>query len=260
MNAVLLGAGLLAMAPAASAAGATRRQFDRAVAAVQNSPKNVAMRERVIELSKELRPAPALPPEAKRRLQAGLVTAARATLDEDYLLAAAEFEAASVAAPWWGDPYHHLGEVYEKAGRPAQALAALRLALAVDPEDKDVLALLQRVERRGGEVSGAPASPLAGRWSVGEPPAEWRAAPRADGSVEFRLGPQRFVLRQDGAALSGSHLWDGREAQGRRRCAAQSSAATGTVAADGSTLTVAYRSPLRGCEPVDRTLELKKLE
>lgn len=271
-------AALLALPVSAATA---RSRFDRAVAAVQASPKNAAMRERVIELSKELRPAPALPEEAKRRLEKGLAAAAAAGTEEDYLAAAAEFEAASLAAPWWGDPYHHLGAVYEKAKQPAQALAALRLALAVDPEDKDLRSLLSRVEHGGAAKTDAPSPAIEGLWTEsdgGKPvysegmtrKADWRAAGRPDGSVELRLvsfggapakNSERFHLKADGEKAGGLYLWDGRQPDGRRLCPAKSSVATGTLTSQGAHLALEYRGPLpgRGCAELPRGLSLLRV-
>lgn len=269
---------LLALpAPAAN----TRRQFDRAVAAAQASPKNAVLRERVIELSKQLRPSPALPEEAERRLEKGLAAVAGAKADEDYLLAAAELEAASLAAPWWGDPYHHLGVVYVKAGQPAQALAALRLALAVDPEDKDVQALLARVQHGGSEAQKAAPRPLEGLWTEAEDGkpvysegmtrrADWRGAGRPDGSVELRLvayegaavkNSERFHLKDEDGKAGGLYLWDGRLPGGRRLCPAKSSAATGTLTEGGARLALEYRGPLpgRGCGEQPRGLSLMRV-
>jgi tetratricopeptide (TPR) repeat protein len=274
----LLLAALLAL-PASAAT--TRRQFDRAVAGVKASPRNMALRERVIELSKQLRPAPAIPEEAKRRLEKGLGAVADAKLDEDYLVAAAEFEAASVAAPWWGDPYHHLGVVYEKAKQPAQALAALRLALAVDPEDKDVKSLLARVEHGGAGKKDAPPLALEGLWTEsddGKPvysegmtrKADWRGVGRPDGSVELRLvayggapakNSERFHLKAEGEKAGGLYLWDGHQPNGRRLCPAKSSAATGTLTAEGAHLALEFRGPLpdRGCGEQPRGLSLMRV-
>lgn len=276
---LLLAAATCLALPASAAT--TRREFDRAVAAVQASPRNAVLRERVIELAKELRPAPALPAEAERQLALGLAALADASTADDYLAAAARLEAASAAAPWWGDPYHHLGAAYEKAGRPAQALAALRLALEVDPQDKDVRSLLSRVEPGAGKKEQDAPLPLEGSWTeaeggkpaYGDEPvrrADWRGTAKPDGSVELRVvalagvpvkHSERFILKTDSATVSGLYLWDGHLPGGRRLCPAMSSAATGALTMDGAHLALEFRAPApgRGCGEQPRGLSLLRL-
>ncbi|MDX6770718.1 MAG: hypothetical protein SF051_14380 [Elusimicrobiota bacterium] len=271
---------LLLMVVPALASGSTRREFDRAVAMVQASPENPALREKVITLAKELRPAPALPREAYRRMARGAAAVADAKSSSDFLAAAAEFEAAALAAPWWGDAYHNLGVAYEKAGEPKRSLAALKLAQLVAPASMDVARLVAKASA-GGEHRPAPRSELDGNWAVsadgkvssseGATPVEqWRVSTRPDGQIELRLmsvrgidanNSERFLLRPAGGALNGTYLWNGQLPSGRRRCPAMSAPATGTLNSAGDALSLEFRGPLyeRDCGEVPRRVELRRL-
>jgi tetratricopeptide (TPR) repeat protein len=257
---------LMALAVAASAAGSTRREFDRAVAMVQASPENAALREKVIGLAKELRPAPALPKEAYRRMARGAAAVADAKSESDFLAAALEFEAAALAAPWWGDAYHNLGVAYEKAGEPKKSLAALKLAQLVAPESKDVARLVAKASVGRGKDPAPPGSALEGNWSHEKQ--QWRASTRPDGQLEVRLmavdgvdanNSERFVL--GAASLQGDYLWDGRLPGGRRRCPAMSAPAAGSPSPAGDALTLEFKGPLyeRDCGEVPRRMELRRL-
>jgi tetratricopeptide (TPR) repeat protein len=111
-----------------------REQLKQYVAELQKNPSDQALREKIIELALTLDPIPAIPEDAKRYLARGLAAAEEAKEAKDFKDAAAEFEKASLAAPWLGEPYRALGIVQDNAGDYAAAIGNLKLYLLTEPE------------------------------------------------------------------------------------------------------------------------------
>ena len=88
---------------------------------LQKNPADEALRERIIKLAREMRLAPALSKEALYHAERGAFALKDATTEQGYLVAAHEYEQASLLAPWAADIYRHLGVAYEKAGDVAVA-------------------------------------------------------------------------------------------------------------------------------------------
>jgi hypothetical protein len=88
---------------------------------LQKTPQDAALRERVIRLASEARPAPAIPPAALQHESAGSSMLGQAKVGPDYLAATREYEQALRLAPWVARWYLGLGEAYEKAGDAAVA-------------------------------------------------------------------------------------------------------------------------------------------
>jgi tetratricopeptide (TPR) repeat protein len=140
---ILLSLLLGSSAVAAPAPKPAKPSFSAALEAFKKEPSD-ANREALIKAGR----GRAVPEEAERRMARGAAAIADAKMPADFLAAAAEFEGATNAAPWWGDAYYNLGVAYDKGGQPAKALAALKSALAADPGSKDVKTLLYQVEFR----------------------------------------------------------------------------------------------------------------
>jgi tetratricopeptide (TPR) repeat protein len=178
---------------------APREDFKAAVEAVAKAPGDAALRQKAIALAKKVKPAPAVPEEAERRMARGAEFVSSAKSSADYLSAAAEFEAATLAAPWWGDAYYNLGVAYDKAGKPVQALAALKLAVTADPASKDVKTLMYRLEVRA-EKARDPLRGLTGAWYF----IDYPAAESADLATYWDKYIDRWSLERDG---DGAVLW-----------------------------------------------------
>jgi tetratricopeptide (TPR) repeat protein len=115
-----------------------REQIKQYVADLQKNPTDQVLREKIIRLALTLDPKPATPEEAKRFLARGLAAAEEAKEAKDFKDAAAEFEKASLAAPWLGEPYRALGVVQDKAGNYSEAKRNLKLYLLTEPEQAQV--------------------------------------------------------------------------------------------------------------------------
>lgn len=125
-----------------------REQLQQMVEQLQKAPNDNALRERIIKLGAELKPAPAIPEEAERRMVRGETAFKGATSVADYQEAAKEYEQATLAAPWYGDAYYNLGLVQDKAGDYKAALRSLNFALLTSPDNKEIKALIYQVEYR----------------------------------------------------------------------------------------------------------------
>lgn len=101
------------------------------------NPADDALRNQVIEKARATRPPPAVPEEARRFLARGIAAFKLAKSPQDFAPAVAEFQKASDAAPWWGDPYFNMGQALEQAGDPAAAIRAYRFYLAAAPGAAD---------------------------------------------------------------------------------------------------------------------------
>jgi hypothetical protein len=138
----------LAFAVSTVCAQSPREQLQQMVEQLQKSPGDNALRERIIKLALTLKPAPALPTEAERRMARGAVAFKTATSPADYKDAINEFTAAVLAAPWHGDAYFNLGLAQDKAGDLDGALRSLKNAELALPGNKEVTTLIYQVEYR----------------------------------------------------------------------------------------------------------------
>jgi len=125
-----------------------REELQQMVEQLQKSPDDDALREKIIRLAATLKPAPALPEEAKRHLAYGTAAFTGAKSVADYAEAAKEFGQAALAAPWWGVAYFNLGVAQDKAENYEAALRGLNLARLALPDNKDIRDRLYQVEYR----------------------------------------------------------------------------------------------------------------
>ncbi len=132
-----------------------REQLNQMVQQLQSSPSDNALREKIISLAASLKPAPAIPEEAERRMARGTAAMKGAKSVADYRDAAKEFELATLAAPWVGDAYFNLGFVQDKAENYDAALRSLKLARLASPDDKEIKALIYEVEYRNEKANSA---------------------------------------------------------------------------------------------------------
>src|SRR5688572_14745946 len=94
-----------------------REQLQQMVEQLQKTPNDNALRERIIKLGAEIKPAPAIPEEARRSYVEGLTIVRLAKDSASQKLAIASFNEALKIAPWWGDAYHDLAVIQELIGQ-----------------------------------------------------------------------------------------------------------------------------------------------
>lgn len=104
---------------------------------LQRNPNDQGLREKIIKLALEIKPPPAVPEEAERHMARGAAAIRGAKDTKDFEEAAAEFERATLAAPWLADAYYNLGVAKDKAGDYAGALRSLKLYLLAAPDAPD---------------------------------------------------------------------------------------------------------------------------
>ncbi|MEQ1920367.1 MAG: hypothetical protein ABL955_14345 [Elusimicrobiota bacterium] len=92
-----------------------------------------------------LKPAPAIPEEAQRRLARGQAAFELAKDPGDYANSIREFQTALAAAPWFAAPYFNLGVAEEKSGHPKEAMDNFRLYLLAEPGAKDATEVKSRI-------------------------------------------------------------------------------------------------------------------
>ena len=136
---------LLALCAANAYAESPREQFKQMVEQLQQSPGDTALREKIIKLAQALKPAPAVPEEAERRMARGEAAFEAAKDVNGYADAMREFQAASNLAPWYSDAYFNLGIAQEKAGKVKAAMESFRFYLLAAPDGKDAADVKKRI-------------------------------------------------------------------------------------------------------------------
>jgi tetratricopeptide (TPR) repeat protein len=111
------------------------------VADLQKSPNDNTLREKIIKHVQTMRQKPAIPEEAERYMARGAAAAKGAKTEKDFHDAAAEFEKASLAAPWLPAAYYNLGITQDKAGKYREAIQSLKLYLLAAPDASDAKAV-----------------------------------------------------------------------------------------------------------------------
>ncbi len=116
---------------AASAyAQSPREQLQQMVEQLQKTPTDNALRERIIKLGAEIKPAPAIPEEANHAFVKGNVFQKEAKDASGYELAISAYREALRAAPWWGDAYYNLAVALESGRKFDEAIASIKLYMA----------------------------------------------------------------------------------------------------------------------------------
>lgn len=201
---------LLVLVLAAGAkAQSPREQLQQMAEQLQKTPGDNALRLRIIELGAQIRPAPAIPDEANRREGRGKFAFRSAKSSEDYLAAAAEFEAALRAAPWVAGYYSDLCTIYEKAEKYAEAKRNCEFFVAGSTEPSQVNEIRQRIAglEFGIEKAAKPRSEwvrLAGTWlrvDAKSDPRDWQALRARTRYPENAFHRYRFLMRGDDKAL-----------------------------------------------------------
>ncbi len=123
-----------------SADATARKQFAAALAEFREQPGDTDLRDKVIRLARSLKPAPAIPPEARDCFAQGMAQFERAATAEDFRGAAKQFELAVQAAPWYAEAYYKLAAAYAKAGDYEKEKQALRVYMTAVRDESSVQA------------------------------------------------------------------------------------------------------------------------
>jgi len=127
--------------PAQAQSSTPQEALTQSLAALQKTPTDSALREKIIKLVLAMKRAPAVTEEAKGFMASGTSLFTTAKSPEDFKRAATEFEKATLAAPWLAEAYYNLGSAQEKAGLLYEAAGSLRLYLLAAPKASDAKAV-----------------------------------------------------------------------------------------------------------------------
>lgn len=135
--------------PAQAQTANAQQTFNQYVADLQSNPNDTALRGKIIALAQTMRPAPAIPEEARGHYVMAQEFAEKAKNDTErakdssdlklasagFARAVAEYKAVLLAAPWWADAYKKLAMVQKAAEQYDDAIASLNLYLTASPAD-----------------------------------------------------------------------------------------------------------------------------
>lgn len=145
-------------------AASPRDELKAVVASVAADPGNRALREKAIALAGKLKPAPVVPPEAKRPFVMAATFQKEAKSPSDFGLAVDAYREALVVAPWWSDAYYNLSVSLEAAGRFDEARDALSLYLLAKPKDEAAQNRLYALEAKKKLAAKQAAAAAAKTW------------------------------------------------------------------------------------------------
>ncbi len=127
---------------AAAHAQSPREQLNALAQQLQQVPTDRALRERIIKLSSELKPAPAIPEAAREPFVMGVTILKQATDAAGARKAVDLFTQALNLAPWFADAYYNRAMARETAGQYDSAIDDLKLYLGftlTDAERREAL-------------------------------------------------------------------------------------------------------------------------
>ena len=118
---------------ASACAQSPREQLQQMVQQLQTTPNDNVLRERIIKLATNIKPAPEIPEEATRAFVKGNVFQKEAKDASGYELAISAYRDALRIAPWWGDAYFNLSVALESSSKFNEAIASIKLFIASVP-------------------------------------------------------------------------------------------------------------------------------
>ncbi len=134
-----------------SYAQSPQETLNQYISDLQKNPNDYALREKIVKHVQTMKPAPAVPEEAKKYVNRGVAAGEGAKTENDYKDAIDEFQKAVNIAPWLGAGYRGLAVMQDKAGQYSQALQNLKLFLLTNPSTADTEAaktLRDKIEYR----------------------------------------------------------------------------------------------------------------
>jgi hypothetical protein len=186
-----------------------REKFAQMLDTLQKTPKDDALRESIVRLGRDLKPAPAVPEDARRELVRGNTALDEGSSADDYARAVTHYEDALALAPWWGAAYIGLARAEEQQSDYSSAERNLKLYMltttTADDSRKaqDYLYSLQdkldRADKKRADYD-TKFGWLAGQWSLTKRLVDQNGYTVADTDpVEIRSTEEgsRVVLRAD---------------------------------------------------------------
>ena len=184
-----------------------QQTLNQYISDLQKNPNDYALREKIIRHVQTMKPAPAIPEEAKRHLVRGKAAFKGAKEARDFNDAADEFKKALLYAPWIAEGYYNLGVIQDKAGLYADAMQNLKFYLIAAPKAPDaekIKELIYEIEYRKDKA--AKDKELAAKKAADDKRAEQEAAARKQ---------QEFLTKINGARYA-HYFWANRSDTGAR--------------------------------------------
>lgn len=122
-----------------------REQLQQLTMQLQQTPSDNALREKIIKLGAEIKPAPAVPEEARRSFVEGVNIVKLAKDTGFQKLAIGSFTEALTIAPWWGDAYYNLAVAQELTGQLNDAERTLKWFLLSNPGESEAREAQDRI-------------------------------------------------------------------------------------------------------------------
>ena len=111
------------------------KQLDAYVEQLQKTPDDQGLRETIIKLVLTMKPAPAIPEEARRHFVTAVGMMNAATTPAAAELATKEYQQALLLAPWWGEAYLKSSEAWQLLKRYPEAIQALKYYVLTGPQN-----------------------------------------------------------------------------------------------------------------------------
>lgn len=122
-----------------------REQLKQMVEQLQKTPNDNALREKIIKLAQELKPAPVVPDEAIKYEGRAQFAFNNAESPADVIAAVKEYEKAIAIAPWVPGYYADLCTIHEKEKSYAEAKKNCEFFLASSPSTQDANDVRKRI-------------------------------------------------------------------------------------------------------------------
>jgi tetratricopeptide (TPR) repeat protein len=133
--AVLFASSIFAMVCAQAQTAIPQQTLQQYVADLQSNPNDAALRGKIIALAQTMRPAPAIPEEAREHYVMAATFMESAKDPAGFARAVEQYKAALLVAPWWADAYKKLAIAQKAAAQYDDAIASLNFYLASQPAD-----------------------------------------------------------------------------------------------------------------------------
>ena len=115
------------------------------ISKLQHNPSDQGLRKKIIQLVAGMNPKPEVPLEASEHEGSAAHIFKNAKTNADYARVAAEYEKASLIAPWIAADYYNASLAWEKAGQVERAIAAYQLYLMAAPQAEDRNFVAQKI-------------------------------------------------------------------------------------------------------------------
>ena len=113
-----------------------QQALNQYIAELQKNPNDYALREKIIRHVQTMRPAPAVPEEARRQYVMGKTLLEDAKNVQDFKDVIEKFRKALLIAPWWPEANRDLGMALQAAQEYAEAIRALKLYIVTNPGEE----------------------------------------------------------------------------------------------------------------------------